>query len=134
MFRTLQNALAGDDRRLRIGGWTRLGLLELVRERRGPSLLRRLTAPCAACAGGSRSRNPRWVAGEALRQAASASREPGSGAPVLVASPAVAAMLTGGLSAARRAVEERLGCPLGVHEDPALATNAFRLTDAERRQ
>ena len=45
-------ALACDgERRLRIAGWTRLGLVELSRERRGPSLARRLAEPCAACAG-----------------------------------------------------------------------------------
>lgn len=134
VFRALQEALEGDDRRLRIGGWTRLGLLELVRERRGPSLLQRLTVPCTACAGGHRRRNPRWVAGEALRQAASAGREPGCGAPVLIASSAVAALLGGGLAAARRAVEERLGAPLAVHTDPALAADGFRLADAEVRR
>lgn len=131
VFRALQDALRGDDRRLRIGGWTRLGLLELVRERRGPSLLRRLTGPCA---GGGRSRNPRWVAGEALRQVAAAWREPGCGAPRLIASPAVAAMLDGGLAEARRAVEERLGAPLAVRTDAELAADGFRLADAEVRR
>lgn len=134
VFRALQEALEGDDRRLRLGGWTRLGLLELVRERRGPSLLRRLTVPCPACAGSQRSRNPRWIAGDALRQVASAGLEPGRGAPVLIASQAVAAMLGGGLAAARRAVEERLGGPLAVHTDPALAADGFRLADAAVRR
>jgi len=134
VFRALQDALEGDDRQLRIGGWTRLGLLELARERRGPSLLRRLTGPCTACAGGGRSRHPRWVAGEALRQVAAAWREPGCGAPQIIASPAVAAMLDGGLAEARRAVEERLGAPLAVRTDAALAAGAFRLADAEVRR
>ncbi|MFO1156857.1 MAG: ribonuclease E/G [Rhodospirillales bacterium] len=81
VFRALQDALEGDDRRLRIGGWTRLGLLELARERRGPSLLRRLTVPCTACAGGAaapsalgRGRGAaagrRGVAGARLRRSA----------------------------------------------------------------
>lgn len=133
VFRALQEALAGDDRRLRIGGWTRLGLLELIRERRGPSLLRRLTVPCPACAG-HRSRDPRWVAGDALRRAASAWPEPGYGAPALVTSLAVARMLDSSLADARRAIEERLGGPLRVHTDPALAADAFRFTDAEFRR
>ena len=47
---TLRNSLAGDDRQMRIAGWTRLGLVEVSRERRGPSLAGRLTADCAACA------------------------------------------------------------------------------------
>ena len=35
MLATLRNSLAGDDRQMRIAGWTRLGLVEVSRERRG---------------------------------------------------------------------------------------------------
>ncbi|MFO1120214.1 MAG: DNA gyrase inhibitor YacG [Rhodospirillales bacterium] len=84
VFRALQDALEGDDRRLRIGGWTRLGLLELVRERRGPSLLRqRLTVPCTACAGGDRSP---IRAGSRARRCGRSPRRGGSPAAALLCS------------------------------------------------
>ena len=68
MAAALQAALAGDDRQLRIAGWTRLGLFELARERRGPSLMQRLSIPCPGCQGRGRARLPQWAAGDALRE------------------------------------------------------------------
>ncbi len=130
VVRALQQALAADDRRWRIAGWTNLGLLEMVRERRGPSLRRRLTGACPACSGDGAVRDARWVAGDALRAALAAGWDPATGVPAVMAAPAVAAALRENLGDARRAVEERLGCPLAVHADPALAPDAFRLTTA----
>ena len=128
VVRALQQALAGDDRASRIAGWTRLGLLEMVRERRGPSLQRRLNAACLTCSGSGFDRDARWVAGDALRAALAAGWDPAGGMPVVLAAPAVAAVLRDALSDARRTVEERLGCPLAVHADPALSPASFRLT------
>lgn len=130
VVRALQQALTGDDRGWRIAGWTNLGLLEMVRERRGPSLRRRLTAACPSCSGDGTVFDARWVAGDALRAALAAGWDPATGVPAVVAAPAVAAVLRENLGDARRAVEERLGCPLAVRADPALAPVAFRLTTA----
>lgn len=56
-----EGALACDGpRRLRIAGWTRLGLVELSRERRGPSLARRLAQLCPACGGSGRLEGVHW--------------------------------------------------------------------------
>lgn len=130
----LRDGLAGDDHQLRIGGWTRLGLLEIVRERRGPSLRRRLTTTCTSCGGAGVVRDPRWVAGEALRAIAAESRDPAYGVPALAVSPAVAAALRGPFAAARCQVEERLGCPLALQECASLPAGGFRLTKMEPRQ
>ncbi|MBK8211524.1 MAG: ribonuclease E/G [Rhodospirillales bacterium] len=127
----LRDALAGDDRQMRIGGWTRLGLLEMVRERRGPSLRRRLTAACPSCAGLGAVGDARWVAGDALRAVVAERRDPAFGIPALVVSPAVAAALRGPLAAARRQVEERLGCPVTLQESALLPAGGFRLTKTE---
>ncbi|HYN39687.1 MAG TPA: ribonuclease E/G [Rhodospirillales bacterium] len=130
----LRAALAGDDRHLRIGGWTRLGLLEMVRQRREPSLRRRLTVPCPTCTGAAAVRDPRWVAGAALRAALAQSRDHTSGPPVLTVPAAVAAALNGPLAAARRDVEARLGCALAVAECGSLPADGFHVQAAQRRR
>lgn len=130
----LRDALAGDDRQIRIGGWTRLGLLEIVRERRGPSLRRRLTAACTSCDGAGTVRDARWVAGEALRAVVAESRDPPFGIPALMVSPAVAAALRGPFAAARRAAEARLGCPVTLQESASLPADGFRLITMEPRR
>ncbi len=58
----LQAALDDDERAFRIGGWTRLGLVELTREKRGPSLASRLLGVCPACAGSGRVHSPQQPA------------------------------------------------------------------------
>jgi Ribonuclease G/E len=123
---TLRDALAGDERRLRIGGWTRLGLLEIVRERRGPSLLRQLGTPCMPCHGVGIVRDARWVAGEALRAALAGNRGV-TGGSALTVSPPVAAMLRGPLATALRDVETRIGRPIALRENASLPTDDFLL-------
>ena len=105
----LRSALAGDDRQLRIAGWTRLGLVELSRERRGPSLADRLTTSCLACGGLGRMLSPRWVAGNALRALLAEARRARSAPSSLAVAPAVLAQLRGPLAAATAEVEGRLG-------------------------
>jgi Ribonuclease G/E len=122
---TLRNAFAGGDRRLRIGGWTRLGLVEIVRERRGPSLLRQLGARCVACDGVGIVRDPRWVAGQALRAALAGSRGINLGGSALIVSPPVAAMLRGPLATALHDVEARIGCPIALRENTSLPPDDF---------
>lgn len=128
----LQAALSSDDRQLRIAGWTRLGLFEMVRERRGPTLLQRLGIRCPDCDGRGQRRSPRWAAGDALRELLAASRWTPGLLPNLVASPAVAAALRGPLAAARAAVEQTLGGAIAVIEEPTLAVDGFRLGEPAR--
>jgi ribonuclease G len=53
----LRAAVAGDPQPVWVGGMSRLGLVELTRQRRGPTLAARLLQDCAAC--GSRHQVPR---------------------------------------------------------------------------
>jgi Ribonuclease G/E len=130
----LCQSLADDDRQPRIGGWTRLGLLEMVRRRHGPSVRRRLLAPCPSCTGGGTVRAPRWVAGDALRAVRSRSNDGSFANLELAVSPAVESMLRGPLAAARRDVEDRLGHPLTVTVCGTLPPDAFHLSAAERHR
>ena len=123
----LRNALAGDDRQLRIGGWTRLGLVELVRERRGPSLAQRLTSDCTTCAGRGRVVSARWAAGDALREVLAEAHRAPAAMPMLAAAPAVLQALQGPLAAATADVEAKLGGKLRLIAADALPARGFRL-------
>lgn len=62
----LRDATAGDPQPVWVGAMSRLGLLELTRHRRGPTLAARLLRDCQTC--GSRHRVPRddmrpWISG-----------------------------------------------------------------------
>jgi ribonuclease G len=120
----LQDSLAVDDRQLRIAGWTRLGLVELSRERRGPSLMDRLTAGCMTCAG------------DALRALLGEGRRMPAGRLSLAVAPAVLEQLRGPLAAATAEVEGKLGSKLHLIQADTLPAEGFQLlapaTGAER--
>jgi Rne/Rng family ribonuclease len=90
--RALEDALAGDPAGARVAGLSRLGLLELSRERRGPTLAERLQGPEAEALA-------------ALRLAARASAPPSS----LEVTAPVATLLRGPLAPALRALDRRVG-------------------------
>jgi ribonuclease G len=54
VIEALKAATADDPSPCRVGQMSRLGLVEMTRRRRGPSLAEMLTAPCAACDGAGR--------------------------------------------------------------------------------
>lgn len=126
LIAALRAALAEDDRVLRWGGFTPLGLIELTRERRGPSLRRQLGAACSACGEGWQ-RAPWVVAGDALRAVLAEGRAQPGRLPRLVAAPAVADALTGPMAAAHAVAEERQGGRIEVGRDPALAPVGVRI-------
>jgi ribonuclease G len=111
----LAKALASDPAQPQILGWTRLGHLELVRPRRGPSLYDALLEPVA---GGSLVKSAATAAYEALRAVRRADRAvPGHGWEIAVA-PEVAAALAGPLAADRRALEGHLARVITVTAEP----------------
>jgi ribonuclease G len=124
---TLRSSLAGDDRQLRIGGWTRLGLVELSRERRGASLADRLMGECAMCGGRGHVVSARWAAGDALREVLAEARRTPAAMPTLAAAPPVLEALRGPLATARADVEGRLGGRLRLIASDALPAHGFHL-------
>ena len=112
----LRSSLAGDDRQVRVAGWTRLGLVEMSRERRGPSLAGRLTVDCASCGGHAREISACWVAGNALRAMLAEARRAPAAPPSLVASPAVLEQLRGPLAKALAEIESKLGAKIALVE------------------
>ena len=127
------DALLGADRRIvRVGGFTPLGLIELVRERRAPSLRRQLGI-AAADDGEPAARAPWVAAGDALRAVvARAATHPGR-VPALIAGPAVGEALAGAMAAARAAAESRAGGPIPVRIAAPPEVFAWRLEDPADR-
>lgn len=126
---TLRSSLAGDDRQIRIAGWTRLGLVEMSRERRGPSLAGRLTVDCASCGGHGREISARRVAGDALRAMLAEARRAPAAPPSLVASPAVLEQLRGPLAEALAEIEDKIGAKIALVEADIRPAEAFHVRE-----
>jgi ribonuclease G len=126
VLEALRDSLAGDDRQLR-SGWTRLGLVELSRERRGSSLTRRLMANCGACGGRGRTISPRWVAGDALRALFADARRTPAKPPRLAVAPSVLEQLRGPLAEATAEIEAKLGGRIELVETDTTPAGGFRL-------
>lgn len=127
MLAALKDALPADGRTVRLAGFTRLGLIELSRQRVGPSLAQQWGEPCAAC-DGTGVRPAAWVmAGDILRAVLADDRALDTPRPTLVVAPAVAAALAGPMQTARQAAEARLGRGLAITADPGLSPAAWQV-------
>lgn len=93
----LQEATAADPAPVQIGGWSRLGLLELSRRREGLSLAASLTHACPACQGGGRLWDPLLVLLPAWRQLEQLLLRHPTARPVLTLAPGLVAALGGDL-------------------------------------
>ena len=113
----LRRALAGDPCPSHVVGFTRLGLVEVTRQRRRAALADVLLTPCPACAGRGRGRSPETVAFGALRRVRrEAAANPGA-ALAVTAAPAVIAALEGAAQAGLEALAARLGRAPALIED-----------------
>jgi ribonuclease G len=127
----LRRGFEDDDRRPQIAGFTRLGLVEMTRQRRGPSLGRRLTAACPVCAGDGRVESPETLAFAALRAVLAETRAAPGRAVAIAAAPAVIEALRGAASAALADVEARLGRTVTLRADAGMAAATFRVIPVE---
>lgn len=112
----------------RVVGLSPMGLVEVQRDRRGPTLASRLIGPRADA-----DPNPESVALAALRQVERAVRvQPGLRAGLIV-HPRVSAALAGPLSAALAEVESRLGHRIAIDDPPRLALGSITIFDSRER-
>ncbi|MDD4951942.1 MAG: ribonuclease E/G, partial [Desulfovibrionaceae bacterium] len=65
--KTMRTALKSDRARTDVGGISRFGLMELVRQRLGSSALSVSTEPCPCCGGTGVRRNMEWQSLQALK-------------------------------------------------------------------
>ena len=108
----LTAALEGDPAKPEVLGWTRLGHLELVRPRRGRSLVDAMLVPRSPV------KAPLTLAYEALRRLQREARANPAAKWRLGATPAIEAALRGPAAAALRALETRLGRPIAIVAEP----------------
>ena len=118
VLETLRAAVAGDRCPTHVLGYTKLGLVEMTRQRRSASLGEVLAAGCPACDGTGVLRSPATLAFEALRRALRAGRvTPGAGVEI-VAPPAVIEALEAKAAGALTETRERLGGALSPARRP----------------
>jgi len=121
----LRKATATDSCPVYVVGFTNLGLVEMTRPRRRDSLSHSLGGRCPSCAGAGYVKSPLTVAHEALRAAGrEAMAHPGAGLEVRAAAEVIET-LNGRAKSARKEAEDRLGRPLRLVIDAALAPDRF---------
>ncbi|SDE32951.1 ribonuclease E/G [Rhodospira trueperi] len=109
--RALEDALAADPASTRLAGVSRLGLLEITRERRAPALAERLTGPAAQALA-------------ALRMVRREARAAPTNALAVTVAPSAAALMRGPLAESVATLTHRHGLCLTVRDDVTLAVDA----------
>jgi len=128
----LRAGVADDKVATHVFGQTKLGLVEMTRQRRSESLGELMGAACPACHGGGRVRGPLTLAFEALRRALRAQKAAPGAAVEVVAGPAVIEALRGEASGALAETEAALGAKLELTADPACAADGLEIVTAKR--
>lgn len=128
----LRTAVADDRLPVHVFGFSPLGVVEMTRPRHGRTLAERLTVPCPTCAGGGRINSPATVAAKILRRTLGEARRSPGAAIEVSAAPAVVAALGTTMAEALAETEEKLGAPLRLDADAALAADAFRVAARHR--
>jgi len=130
----LRAAVADDRLPVHVLGFTPLGVVEMTRPRHGETLAERLGATCPTCGGGGRVRSPATVAAEVLRRVLREARKSPGAAIEAAAPPAVVETLRTAMAKALAGTEERLGAPLRLRADAALAAGTFRVATGPRTE
>ena len=123
----LRDAVADDPCPTRVAGFTRLGLVELTRERRRMSLGRLFTRSCPACEGLGRIASPQALAYDALRRVLAEARAAPGAALTVRAHPGIVDELRGPGANARDRTEDRIGGRLELVADPEIAPDRFEV-------
>jgi len=127
----LKEALALDPASPQVLGTTRGGLLEVTRPRRRPPLSTQLMAPCPVCQTG-RAEAPLSVGYRALDRVLAEVWAQPSLIPALRTHPSVTRALKDEGQAALDEMESKLGQPLELVPDEAIAHGQFRVEPAQR--
>jgi ribonuclease G len=130
----LRSAVADDRLPTHVFGFSPLGVVEMTRPRHGQTLAERLCVPCPDCAASGRVKSPATVAAEILRRVLRESRLAAGTAIAVAAPPSVVELLRTTWSPALAEAEERLGAPLRLDADAALAADAFKVMARRRTE
>lgn len=129
VLRTLEKASEGDPARVRISGFSHLGLVELSRKRTRESLLKQLCEPCPECRGRGLARTPESTCHEIFRailRDAAKRREPVPRGAYLVRSGGrVMDRLLDENAADVARLAERIGQPIRFQVEPCYGVEEF---------
>jgi len=125
LHQTLRKAMGQDPLRPHVVGFTKLGLAELTRRRRGPSLSEIIAGEFMAPV-----KSAETIALEVLRSVLKESSSEASAAFAIRAAPDVIEALNGAVAAARKDVEARLGSELVLTVDPDFKRESFHVNKA----
>jgi ribonuclease G len=123
----LREAVADDRCPTRVAGFTRLGLMELTRERRRLSLSQLFTRSCPACEGQGRITSAKALAYEVLRRVLAEARAAPGAALTVRAHPDIVDSLRGPGANALDQTEDRIGARLELVADPELGPDRFEV-------
>jgi len=125
LHQTLRKTMAQDPLRPHVVGFTKLGLAEMTRRRRGPSLSEIIAGDMAPPV-----KSANTVALEVLRSVVSEAAASPSAAFSVKAAPDVIAALGNGVEAGRKEVEAKLGSPLTLTADADFKRESFHVEKA----
>ena len=123
----LEAELANDRARIRIGGLSDFGLVQITRKRSRSDLVSQLTRPCPTCQGLGRVKSETTVLLELRRKVLERIAELGGRPLQLKVRPEVAASLDREQRAILVELEERLGTRIRVEADAALRAEEYEI-------
>ena len=129
--RELKAALAKDKARITVLPISRLGVVEMTRQRIRPSLKRTLFDRCPYCGGSGMVKSEESVALEALREIKIASRIPGVSKIQIWLSSSCTQMLQNKFRASIAELESRTGVTVEIAADPNLLVGQIRVNAAK---
>ena len=121
----LRAATADDRCPVHVAGFSRMGLVEMTRERRRGSLTQALFGPCAACSGTGRIKSPETLAFEVVRRLLREGRASPGTLLTVTAPPVVIEALRGPAAAALAEAERRNGGAVSLRADGTLADGRY---------
>ena len=123
----LESELANDRARIRIGGLSDFGLVEITRKRSRSDLVSQLTRPCPTCRGLGRVKSEVTVLLELRRKVLERIAELGGRPLQLRVRPEVSTSLEGEQRAILVELEERLGTRIRVEADTGLRAEEYEI-------
>ena len=123
----LETELANDRARIRIGGLSDFGLVQITRKRSRSDLVSKLTRPCPTCRGLGRVKSEITVLLELRRKVLERIAELGGRPLQLRVRPEVSASLEAEQRAILVELEERLGTRIRVESDPGLRAEEYEI-------
>lgn len=134
VLEALKQAVSGDSGQVFVGGFTRFGLVEMTRKRNRPSLAQSLGETCADCQGAGVRLSSRTHAFAVMDKLPAEALKSPAGGLVVQVGPRIAEVLSGPLSKAVTALEERLRVKITLQSTLNLTEGEFQVVPSEKKR